>query len=254
MPDKVLYEQRGRLAHVTLNRPEVRNAIDPETSALLLEAFEDFARTDELWVAIVSGAEGTFSAGADLKAVAAGSSGEAGVPFAGITRDFACPKPIVAAIEGHCLAGGLELALCCDLRVAGRAARFGLPETRWAMIPAAGGTQRLPRTVGLSRALELVLLGEQIGADQALAIGLVQRLADDGRALAAAEEWAGTLLERGPLALRAAKQAVLDGAGRPLAEGLEIEAEMAERNRRTEDYREGPRAFAEKRRPAFRAR
>lgn len=138
MPEKVLYEKRERVAYVTLNRPEVRNAIDPETSALLREAFEDFAADDELWVAILSGAEGVFSAGADLKAVASGAAGGE-APFAGITREFSCPKPIVAAIEGYCLAGGLELALCCDLRVAGRGARLGLPETRWAMIPAAGG-------------------------------------------------------------------------------------------------------------------
>lgn len=252
MAEKLIYEARGRIAHVTLNRPEVRNAIDPEASALLRDAFARFAAADELWVAIISGAGGTFSAGADLKAVAAGAGPGPDVPFAGITRDFHCPKPIIAAVEGHCLAGGLELALCADLRVAGRGARFGLPETRWGMIPAAGGTQRLPRAIGPARALQAILLAEQFDAYEAQAAGLIQRVVDEGGALAAAERWASTLLERGPLALRAAKQAVLAGADRTLDEGLAIEAELAERNRGTDDYREGPRAFAEKRRPRFR--
>lgn len=239
---------------MTLNRPEARNAIDPETSVLLREAFEAFAADDELWLGVLSGAGGTFSAGADLKAVAAGASLREDVPFAGITRGFECSKPLVAAIEGHCLAGGLELALCCDLRVAGSEARFGLPETRWAMIPAAGGTQRLARAVGASRALALILLGEQIDAGEAREMGLVQRVVPAGEALAAAGEWVATLLERGPLALRAAKQAVLEGLGRPLEEGLGVEARLAARNRKTEDYTEGPRAFAERRRPRFRGR
>jgi len=251
MPDKVIYEKRGRTAHVTLNRPEARNAIDPDTSALLREAFDDFAQDDELWVAVLSGAEGTFSAGADLKAVAAGAKWKPGVPFAGITRDFECWKPIVAAIEGYCLAGGLELALCCDLRVAASDARFGLPETRWSMIPGAGGTQRLPRAVGISRALELILLAEQVSAQDAQAMGLVQRLVAPGETLAAVEEWVDTLLQRGPLALRAAKRATLEGLDRPLEDGLALELRLADENRQTEDFKEGPRAFAEKRKPEF---
>jgi enoyl-CoA hydratase/carnithine racemase len=251
MTDKVIYEKRGRTAHVTLNRPEARNAIDPDTSALLREAFDDFAQDDELWVAMLTGAEGTFSAGADLKAVAAGAKWKPGVPFAGITRDFECWKPIVAAIEGYCLAGGLELALCCDLRVAASDARFGLPETRWSMIPGAGGTQRLPRAVGSSRALELILLAEQVSAQDAQAMGLVQRVVAPGETLAAAEEWVDTLLQRGPLALRAAKRATLEGLDRPLEDGLALELRLADENRRTEDFKEGPRAFAEKRKPEF---
>lgn len=255
MADKVLYSKDKRIAHITLNRPELRNAIDPETSALLHKAFRDFAGDDGAWIAIVSGASGCFSAGADLKALkAAGGKLAQEVPFAGITRDFFCPKPILAAIEGPCLAGGLELALCCDLRVASVDARLGLPETRWSLIPAAGGTQRLPRAVGASNALRLILTAEAVDSQEAERMGLVHKVVPAGEALSAAENWAGLLLERGPLALRAAKQAVLGGLDGTLEQGLKVEAELAARNRETEDYIEGPRAFTEKRKPDFKAR
>ncbi len=255
MGKKVLYEKDGRVVQIAINRPEVRNAIDPETSLKLREAFKVFSADDDAWIAILSGADGAFSAGADLKALsAAGGQFDLETPFAGITKDFFCSKPILAAIEGPCLAGGLELALCCDLRVAGASAKIGLPETRWGLIPAAGGTQRLARAVGASRALQLIMLAEPIDADEAKQMGIVQRVVDDGAALETAKGWAGILLERGPLAVRAAKEAVLKGLDKTLDEGLKLEAELAAKNRETDDYLEGPRAFAEKRKPNFKAR
>lgn len=255
MADKVLYSKDGRVVRITINRPEVRNAIDPDTSLQLRETFGAFAADDDAWIAILSGADGTFSAGADLKALsAAGGKFDLEVPFAGITKDFFCPKPILAAIEGPCLAGGLELALCCDLRVAGASARIGLPETRWGLLPAAGGTQRLPRAIGASRALQLIMLAEPIDANEAKQMGIVQSVADDGTALETAMGWAETLLERGPLAVRAAKKAVLGGLDGTLEQGFKLEAELAAENRETDDYLEGPRAFAEKRKPDFKAR
>ncbi len=165
----IIYEKKGRLAYITLNREERRNAIDPATSQELYDAFTDFKEDDELWVAVLTGSgEVAFSAGADLVAMA-----EA---FAGITRDFDCWKPMIAAINGYCLAGGLELALSCDIRIAAEHATFGLPEPKRAIIPAATGTQRLPRAIPLAYAMELLLTGERFDSDWALRAGLVSRV------------------------------------------------------------------------------
>jgi enoyl-CoA hydratase/carnithine racemase len=262
MPDykNILYEKRGHIAYVTINRPDRRNAIDPATSHDLKQAFEDFKADDDAWVAILTGAgDQAFSAGADLVAMSAALSGGGegvpmNVPFGGITRGYECWKPIIAAINGYCLAGGLEIALSCDIRVAAEHAQFGLPEPRRAIIPAAGGTQRLPRTVPLAFAMELLLTGDRFDAQTALRFGLVSRVVPQAELMATAEAIAGRILECGPLAVRAIKQAVLRGREMSLEDGLRLEGQLAGPIFGTEDAREGPRAFAEKRKPAYKGR
>jgi Enoyl-CoA hydratase/carnithine racemase len=262
MPDykNILYEKRGHIAYVTINRPDRRNAIDPATSHELKAAFEEFKADDDAWVAILTGADDqAFSAGADLLAMSQALSGGGegvpmNVPFGGITRGYECWKPIIAAINGYCLAGGLEIALSCDVRVAAEHAQFGLPEPRRAIIPAAGGTQRLPRSVPLAFAMELLLTGDRFDAQTALRFGLVSRVVPQAELMATAEAIAGRILECGPLAVRAIKQAVLRGREMSLEDGLRLEGQLAGPIFGTEDAREGPRAFAEKRKPAYKGR
>jgi enoyl-CoA hydratase/carnithine racemase len=260
----VLYEQKDRVVTITINRPEAMNAIDPETHEALVAAWTRFRDDDGAWVAILTGAgDRAFSAGADLKKMipAAFGGGRGYDPVAhnayglgGITRGLEIWKPMIAAINGFCLAGGLEQALACDFRIAAEHARFGLTEVRWAIMPGAGGTQRLPRVVGLTRAMEMILTAEPIDAHEALRIGLVNRVVPLPRLMDEARALADLLCERGPLALRAAKEAVLRGLSLPLADGLRLEAFLAGTLRGTEDAVEGPRAFAEKRKPQFKAR
>jgi len=259
LPDykNILFEKKGHLAYVTINRPERRNAIDPATSAEMKDAFEAFKADDELWVAILTGAgDDAFCAGADLVAMAAALSGkgDAGlmsIPFGGITRGYECWKPIIAAIHGYCLAGGLEIALSCDIRVAADNSLFGLPEPKRAIIPGATGTQRLPRAVPLAFAMELLLTGDRYDAETALRFGLVSRVVPKGQQMATAEEIAGKILENGPLAVRAIKQAALQGKDVTFAEGLALESRLAGVIFRTKDALEGPTAFAQKRKPEY---
>jgi enoyl-CoA hydratase/carnithine racemase len=257
----ILFETKGRLAYVTINRPDRRNAIDPATSKELKDAFERFKADDDLWVAIVTGAgDDAFSAGADLVAMSqalsggGGDSGALSVPFAGITRGYECWKPIIAAIHGYCLAGGLELALSCDIRIAAENAQFGLPEPKRAIIPGATGTQRLPRVVPLAFAMELLLTGDRYDAETALRFGLVSRVVPRDRLMATAEELAQTIAANGPLAVRAIKQAALMGRDLPFQEGLALESELAGKIFRTADALEGPTAFAQKRKPEYRGK
>jgi enoyl-CoA hydratase/carnithine racemase len=262
LPDyqNVLFQPRDHLAYITLNRPERRNAIDPQTSYELLQAFTAFKDDDDLWVAIVTGAgDQAFSAGADLVAMAQAFAGGSQTefmktPFAGITRGFECWKPIIAAINGYCLAGGLELALSCDIRIAASHATFGLPEPKRAIIPGAGGTQRLPRAVPLAFAMELLLTGERFDAETALRFGLVSRVVPAERLLDTANEIAEKILECGPLAVRSVKQAALQGLNMTLEEGLKLESQLVGLVFRSEDAREGPTAFAEKRKPHYKGR
>jgi enoyl-CoA hydratase/carnithine racemase len=256
------YEQQDRVVTITIDRPEAMNAIDPETHQALIEAWTRFRDDPDAWVAILTGAgERAFSAGADLKklipqVVTRGGGGRShnDLGLGGITRGLEIWKPIIAAVNGHALAGGLELMLCCDLRVAAEHATFGLTEVRWAIMPGAGGTQRLPRAVPLAKAMEMILTGEPISAQEAHRVGLVNAVVPPADVLPTARRWAATILERGPLAVRAAKEAILRGLSLPLADGLRLEAFLSGTLRGTEDAAEGPRAFAEKRKPTFKAR
>jgi enoyl-CoA hydratase/carnithine racemase len=258
----VLYEQSGRIVTITINRPEAMNAIDPETHDALIAAWTRFRDDDAAWVAILTGAgEKSFSAGADLKkmipasfAKDAGRRGHESYGLGGITRGLEIWKPMIAAINGHCLAGGMEQALACDLRLAAPHATFGLPEVRWAIIPGAGGTQRLPRTVSLARAMEMILMAKTLTAAEALQAGLINAVVPAPELLPTARAWAETICERGPLAVRAAKESVMRGLAMSLSDGLRLEAFLSGTLRGTEDAVEGPKAFAEKRKPNFQAR
>jgi enoyl-CoA hydratase/carnithine racemase len=254
----ILFEHRGAVAVITINRPEAMNALDPETNAELARAWRDFDADPELLVGVLTGAgDRAFSAGADLKKLIPlqreqarrGESSEWN--FGGLTRGFTTWKPVIAAVNGHCLAGGLEMALACDVRLCSPNATFGLSEVRWGIIPGAGGTQRLPRAVPLGSALEMILSGEPIDAQEAFRVGLVNRVLPQAELLPAALQLAETMASRGPRAVRAAKRAVLEGLDRGLQAGLALEAALFDELMHSEDAVEGPRAFAEKRPPRF---
>jgi len=161
---------------------------------------------------------------------------------------------MIAAVNGHCFAGGFEMMLACDLRIASENAVFGLTEVSWGIIPAAGGTQRLPRSIPLAKAMELILTAARISAEEAYNIGLINKVVPQAELMNEVEGWIATLLERGPLALRAAKQAMLQGLNMPLEEGMQLEQRLMAGLLKTEDAREGPLAFAQKRKPEFKAR
>jgi E-phenylitaconyl-CoA hydratase len=258
----VLYEQSDRIVTITINRPEAMNAIDPETDQALFEAWTRFRDDDSAWVAILTGAgEKAFSAGADLKKMIPAAFSKAGgggrhndYGLGGITRGLEIWKPMIAAVNGFCLAGGLEQALACDLRIAAPHASFGLTEVRWAIIPGAGGTQRLPRAVPLAKAMEMILMAKTLTAEEALRYGLVNAVVPLAELMTTARKWAETICGLGPLAVRAAKESILRGSTMPLADGLRLEAFLSGTLRGTEDAVEGPKAFAEKRKPVFKAR
>lgn len=255
------YDVDGAVAVLTINRPEAMNCLDPEHNDALAEAYRRFLADDELRCGVLTGAGGkAFSAGADLKklipkvreAVLADNA-EPWV-LGGMTWDPELGKPMVAAVNGHALAGGLELALACDVRVCSPNATFGLAETRWAIIPGAGGTQRLPRAVPVGVAVEMILTGDPIDAETALRHGLVNRIVAAEDLLTEAVRVATVIASRGPVAVRAAKRAIYSGLDRGLEAGLAEEQRLLGECMRTEDAAEGPRAFAEKREPVYRGR
>jgi enoyl-CoA hydratase len=215
-------ERRGRVLVVTIDRPEVRNAVDRTTAEALTAAFETFDADDELAVGVLTGAGGTFCAGADLKAIGEGRPNrlEADGPGPmGPTR-MRLSKPVVAAVEGHAVAGGLELALWADLRVAARDAVLGVFSRRWGVPLVDGGTVRLPRLIGQSRALDLVLTGRAVGAEEAERIGLVNRLSEPGRALTDAVTLAAELAAFPQACLRSDRMSLLGQAGLQEAEAI----------------------------------
>jgi enoyl-CoA hydratase len=224
----VIVETNGWIATATLDRPECRNAVDGPTATLLREAFERFEADDELRVLVLTGAGGQFCAGADLKAMADPArrnaverTGAAPGPM-GPTR-LRMSKPVIAAIEGHAVAGGLELALMCDLRVAARSAVFGVFCRRWGVPLIDGGTVRLPRIVGAGRALDMILTGRAVPADEALAFGLVNRVVEDGGALAAAQALAAEIAEFPQACLRADRASAMGQWDLSLEDALRLE-------------------------------
>jgi enoyl-CoA hydratase/carnithine racemase len=195
--NSLVVERKEKILVVTINRPQVRNAVDSETARLLGEAFQDFDRDDSLSAAVLTGAEGTFCAGFDLHEVASSQHprvDENGSGPMGPTW-LLLSKPVIAAVEGYAVAGGLELALWCDLRIAARDSTFGVFNRRWGVPLIDLGTVRLPRMIGQGRALDLVLTGRAVAADEALAIGLVNRVVEKGQTLATALDLARTLTE-----------------------------------------------------------
>jgi enoyl-CoA hydratase len=223
--EPVTYERRGAAAVLTIDRPERRNAVDGETAGLLAEGFDRFEADDDARVMILTGAGGVaFCAGADLKSIETLGPRLAmpGGPL-GFTRRIAT-KPTIAAISGWCLAGGFELALWCDLRIAAEGSVLGFPERRWGVPLIDGGTQRLPRIVGLGRALDLILTGRLVPADEALGMGLITELVPFGRHLDRALELAEGLAAFPQETMLADRMAAIEGIGMPFEQGLEREA------------------------------
>jgi len=265
----VIYEKKGHIAGVTLNRPEVHNAMDAEVIVRLAEAWQDFAADDSLRVAIITGAgDKAFSSGADLRRLIPLMSGarqpedewdrrfleDRKLMNAALLRGFELYKPVIAAINGFCLAGGTELIQATDIRIAAEHATFGLTEVKRAIIPGGGSMVRLPRQVPFCRAMEVLLVGDSMSAEEAHRIGLVNYVVPAGKLMETAEDFARRIAENGPLAVRKIKETVLKALGRPMEEGYALEDEATRFIIRTEDAREGPRAFAEKRRPNYTGR
>jgi len=254
----ILYEKEGKVVVITINRPESMNAIDMKTSGELFDAWSDFRDDPDLWVAILTGSgDKAFSAGADLKELGGASGGEGEVqmaPFGGITKDIEIFKPMIAAINGYALGGGLEMALACDLRIVAEHATFTLPEIRWNLIPGAGGLFRLPRSIPLAKAMELVLMGERITAHDAFQWGLVNKVVSLDKLMPTAMEWANKICEKGPLAVRASKECVIRGLEKPLKDVLHLDDEYLANMFQTEDLQEGLMAFMEKRKPVFKGK
>ena len=228
MSDKVSYERVGAAALLTITRPERRNAVDPETADALLEGYERFVEDDEARVLVLTGDEKAFCAGADLKSVTEATTDEklakewlAPRPHGplGFTR-LTSPKPTIAAISGYALAGGLELALWCDLRVGTETAKLGFPERRWGVPLIDGGTQRLPRIVGMGRGLDLILTGRIVEADEALAIGLLTEVVPPGKHLERSLEMAEGLAAFPQKTMLSDRRAAIEGFGLPLDEAL----------------------------------
>ncbi len=258
-------ETRDGVLILTLDRPAARNALDRATQHELVEAWTRFRDDDTLRVAILTGAGSeAFCAGADLKELGAiyrsmtplerRERGEREPGLGAITRNFDPRKPTIAAVNGACLAGGLELALACDIRIAADHARFGLPEVRRSILPGAGGTQRLPRALPLGVALEMILTGAPIDTEAALRWGLVSHVVPAAALLDTALQVAALIAANGPLAVRAAREAVYGGLALPLDAALRQEQFLAEPLRQSEDAAEGVRAFIEKRSPRFTGR
>lgn len=248
-------ERDGRLTIVTLNRPAVMNALHAPAHEELSRIWDEFSADPDQWVAIVTGAGArAFCAGADLKFIAAGGErGNAQGGFAGLTSRFDLSKPVIAAVNGVALGGGFELALACDLVIAAANARFALPEPKVGMAALAGGVHRLPRTIGLKRAMGMMLTGRSVSAVEGYELGFVTALAPEGDALSEARAWAAQILECSPMSIRATKQAAMQGltvADVAIAYNAEYEAVVRMRN--SLDIGEGPKAFAEKRKPKWR--
>jgi crotonobetainyl-CoA hydratase len=245
-------QDEGRIRIVTLNRPEVLNALHADANDELATVWDEFAARDDLWVGIVTGAgERAFSAGNDLKVQAAGKRRPNGPNgFAGLTARFDLFKPVIAAVNGWAMGGGFETALACDIIIAAENALFALPEPRVGLIAGGGGVHRLPRAIGTKRAMGMILTGRRVSAREGFELGFVNEVVPEGQALATAKRWAAQILECSPKAIRASKQAVYRGLDEQTLEtAMRTVYPAQQENVESQDYIEGPRAFAEKRKP-----
>jgi len=256
----IIYEKKDHVAWITINRADVHNSMDPAAEKEMADIWLDFRDDDTLWVAVLTGAgEKAFCTGGDLKAyLPARMAGEAKANyypraenFGGLPRTDVF-KPIIAAINGYAIAGGLELVLCCDIRIAADTSRFGLAEVKWGIMPGAGGTIRLPHNLPYAVAMEMLLTGEPIDAQKALKFGLVNYLVPGQNLLEEASHMAAKLCRRGPVAMRAIKESVLRGMA--LQQGLDFEAFLFDSLKTTSDSQEGVQAFSERRKPIYKGK
>ncbi len=253
----LIYEKKGKIAYITINRPQAMNAFDPETFKEVSDALIDFRDDDDLGVGIITGAgDKAFVAGADIKTIipwlAEHSLYWEKIPT--IMRGLELYKPLIAAVNGVALGGGLELALACDIRIASENAIFGVPEVTLGLIPGWGGTQRLPRCIPHALAAEMLFTGKPISAQEAYRVGLINKVVPLAKLMPAAEAVANDILKVGPLAVRAAKQAMIRGTSMTLEEGLKVEVDLTFPLFASEDLAEGRKAFIEKRKPEFKGR
>jgi len=252
------YETKGRVGIVTINRPERMNALHPPANLELHEIWSEFERDPDLWVGILTGAgDKAFSAGNDLRYTAEHGRdmirfAESG--FGGLANRTTCWKPIIAAVNGYALGGGFEMALACDLIIAADHARLGLPEPRVGLMAGAGGVHRLPRMIPQKIAMGYILTGRHMTAPEAHRLGVVNEVVPLADLMPTAMRWAAEILECAPLSIRASKQAALMGLGHPVDLAMRMGYTEVDTMRRSEDTIEGPRAFAEKRKPNWKAR
>ena len=252
------YEKEGRIAIMTINRPEAMNALSADVSREMHEAMVDFRDDPDLWVAIITGAgDRAFSAGADIKGFRQATNED----VARVVKSMEAPvradtiwKPFIAAIHGYCLGGGLELAMSCDIRIAAEDAQLGQPEINIGYMPGGGGTIRLPRFVPAAVAAEMLFTGNRINAQEALRIGLVSRVVSLDQLMPTVKEIANTICQKGPLGVRASKEAMIKAYSLTLEEGLQLERQLNTQLRTTDDFIEGARAFAEKRPPDYKGK
>ena len=259
-PD-LLVERDGPILIVTMNRPERRNAFSPEMLVRMSDAWVELSQDPELRVGIVTGADGNFSSGADLKAMAQMGSGseewadriktDTDLAWKALLRHYRPTKPLIAAVEGYAIAGGTEILQAMDIRVAAETATFGIAEVRRGLFPLGGSTVRLRRQIPYTIAAEMLLTGRFVSAEEAKEIGLIGRVVPEGRALAVAKEIAGQIAENGPLAVQAVLKSLRDTEGMSEIDGLKRELEIGQPIFGTKDAAEGPRAFVEKRKPKF---
>ena len=254
-----LVEGRGHVLIVTMNRPEVRNALSGPMMALMRQAWDQVDTDPGIRVCVLTGAGGAFCAGADLKAMARSHPGERPADWdpaviEPLLKGRRLTKPLIAAVEGPAVAGGTEILQATDIRVAGESATFGVSEARWGLFPLGGSAVRLSRQIPYTLAADLLLTGRHISAAEALEIGLIGRVVPDGQALATALEIAEQIAGNGPVAVRAILRTIRETEGMPENDAFAVEARIGMEVFASEDAKEGPRAFAEKRRPEFRDR
>ncbi|HVK72088.1 MAG TPA: crotonase/enoyl-CoA hydratase family protein [Kofleriaceae bacterium] len=258
----LLVERDGHVVTVILNRPEARNALDLETLARLADAWDMIDGDDDVRVAILTGAGGHFCSGSDLKQMhnppadewSARFKADPDLHWKAFLRHRRLAKPLIAAVEGYAIAGGTEIVQATDIRVAGASAKFGVSEVRWGLFPMGGSTVRLRRQIPYTLAMDLLLTGRHIGAEEARSYGLIGRVVPDGQALTEARTIAAAIAANGPYAVQMIKKSVQDTEGLSEAEGLKVELELGWKVFNSEDAKEGPRAFAEKRKPSFKGR
>ena len=261
MSDELLYEKKGHIAYITINRPQALNSMNKAVWEGIIKAWEDVRDDINIWVAIVSAAgEKAFCAGQDLKEMGEWMSiPEAErppfpIPEVNPMKGLWVPKPFIAAINGICTGGGLEFAMACDLRIASDIARMGLAEVKQGLMAGNSGTQKLIRLVPFGIALEMLMTGDFIDAQTALRSGLVNKVVPQAELMQAAEELANRICAAAPVSVQGCKEAAYRGIEVPLAEGLKIEAEVMAKIGASEDAKEGPRAFGEKRKPEWKGK